>query len=53
MDLLTEFRRTLLKKIEKLPSDEFYTKKEISGIVAAAYTEAKTECEEVSSSSPE
>jgi len=47
MELLTEFRRQLLKKTEKLDSDGFYTKREIATLVQDAYRKAKDECEEV------
>jgi len=45
-DLLTEFRRELLKTIEKLDEDEFYTKKNIASLVRTCYVRAKTRCDE-------
>ena len=46
IDLLTEFRRELLKTIEKLDDDEFYTKKNIASLVKSCYNRAKTRCDE-------
>jgi hypothetical protein len=46
MELLTEFRRELLKSIEQLDKDEFYTKAEISTIIKQCYTKAKSRCDE-------
>ena len=45
MDLLTEFRRELMKAINAINPDDFLTKQEVEGVIRNAYGEAKNRCE--------
>lgn len=44
MDLLTEFRRELMKSIDKIQADDFLTKKEVSNLINQSYARAKQRC---------
>ena len=45
MDLLTEFRRELMKAINAINPDDFLTKTEVEGLIRNAYGKAKDRCE--------
>ncbi len=44
-DLLTEFRREILKSMQNLADDGFYTKEELSNLINKSYGRAKKQCE--------
>ena len=46
MDLLTEFRRELMKAINEIKADDFLTKGEVEGLIRNAYGKAKDRCED-------
>jgi hypothetical protein len=44
MDLLTEFRRELLKAVTQLNPEDFYTKSEVDNLIRESYGRAKQRC---------
>ena len=46
MNLLTEFRRGLMKAINAIKPDDFLTKGEVESLISKAYGAAKKRCEE-------
>ena len=45
MDLLTEFRRALMKATNAMNPEDFYTKDEVESLIKNAYGSAKKRCE--------
>ena len=46
MDLLTEFRRELMKATSQIEPDAFLTKAEVEGVIRNAYGSAKSRCQD-------
>lgn len=46
MNLLTEFRRELMKAINGIKDDDFLTKGEVESLIRNAYGDAKKRCED-------
>lgn len=46
MNLLTEFRRGLMKAINAIKPDDFLTKSEVESLISNAYGAAKKRCED-------
>jgi hypothetical protein len=44
-ELITEFRRDLMKSISKIKDDDFLTKKEVDTLINKSYERAKRESE--------
>ncbi len=46
MNLLTEFRRGLMKAINAIKPDDFLTKGEVESLIYKSYVAAKKRCED-------